>query len=76
MRRHLEACRLCLNGVRIIDENHGVGGQCFLHHTKENQYFILPYMFDPSGMIFFFCLFHCQGPSRSQVNVLLGQASQ
>lgn len=51
--------RLCLNGVHIIDENHlgwGGGGVMlrFLNSTKENQYFILSYMFDPSGICFSF----------------------
>lgn len=58
MRRHLEDCRLCLNGVRIIDANHLGGGQgrgvmvFILNSTKENQYFILSHMFDPTGMIY------------------------
>lgn len=39
----------------------------FLNSTKENQYFILSYMFDPSGMIvFFFFVFFCQSQDAAR----------
>lgn len=44
---------------------------CFLNSTKENQYFILSYMLEPSGMMFF--LFPFFVPFFFLASVTIGQ---